>query len=260
MHMGTHVPAHHLSHGYTWAVTSSGHACGGGRGSVGAALEPAGDGLAERAPEAAPAVDRALDVVLGAAELELAEIALDRPRGAPVTVERHADAARVDQFDAAGARTAELQVAVSKDDRPVVLAADPALVLGLRLEPETVVVASDAAVHVEDTVELGVRRQRVQPVELVIGQRARHELGVGLHHLGAVGRRLAQPPLAVAADPGRILQRAQALEGLARPRARRGVVAAEEERVGTLRFDRREHALERRRFPWMSYRTASTLG
>src|SRR5829696_4429097 len=137
MHMGIHVPAHDLAHGYTWAATSSGHACGGGRGSVGAALEPAGrrsrgsvgaalepadDGLAERAPEAAPAVDRALDVVLGAAELELAEIALDRPRGAPVTVERHADAARVDQFDAAGARTAELQVAVSKDDRPVVLA------------------------------------------------------------------------------------------------------------------------------------------
>ena len=45
---------------------------------------------------------------------------LRRPRGAEVAVERHPDAAGVDQVGAVRAGPAELQVAVAEDDRPVV--------------------------------------------------------------------------------------------------------------------------------------------
>jgi hypothetical protein len=60
-------------------------------------------------------------------------------------------------------------------------------------------------VHVEDAVQLGLRRECVEPVDHVLGEPAEEQL-VDLHHLGPVGRRLAQPALAVPSDPRRVLE------------------------------------------------------
>jgi MFS family permease len=65
-----------------------------------------------------------------------------------------------------------------------------------------------------------------------------------LHHLRAIERRLPQPALAVASDPRRVRQSAQALDRLARPRRPGGEVPAEEIAVGTGGLRVLQHLLE----------------
>src|SRR4051812_34598167 len=125
--MGTHGSAHPAGAG------------GPARLSVAAELEAMDDGFGERAAEGPPPRDRALDVVLRSAKFELAAVAPHRPRRAAVTVERHSDTARIDQVGAERPGAPELDVAVPEHDRPIALASDPTLVLGLRLAREAVV-------------------------------------------------------------------------------------------------------------------------
>src|SRR4051812_20463879 len=82
---------------------------------VRAALDPPRRELAELAAHRAVARGGARDVVLGPPELEVA--VPRRPGGAHVAVERHADAAGVDEIGAVGARPTELEMAVAEDDR-----------------------------------------------------------------------------------------------------------------------------------------------
>jgi hypothetical protein len=115
-------------------------------------------------------------------------------------------------------------MAVPEDDRPVVLAREQALVVFARLDVEALVVRERRAMDVEDAVDLSLRRQVVEPLlfprrQLVL------EAFVSLHHFGPIPRRFEQPPLTVAADPGRVRQSAQALERLVRPGAPDAVVA-----------------------------------
>src|SRR5215211_5610659 len=155
MHMGPHGPSHRVSHGDTWAVTPlerPRHPSG----SVAPQAQPPHHHLAEPPAESLPAGDRALDVVLGAPERELSLVGAHGPGRAAVAVERQPDASRVDQVRASRTRTAELLVAVAEDDRAVVFAADALLVLGLRFRGETVVVAADAAMDVQNAVHLRV--------------------------------------------------------------------------------------------------------
>jgi ribosomal-protein-alanine N-acetyltransferase len=56
---------------------------------------------------------------------------------------------------------------------------------------------------------------------------------------------VAGPPFTVAADPDRVLQRAQALDALAWPAAEQRVVAAEDPAARALRLGVREHGLQR---------------
>jgi hypothetical protein len=118
----------------------------------------------------------------------------------------------------------------------------------LGLGREALDIGERRAVDVEHAVELGLDRKVVEPVDDVVRQAAGEEL-VGLHHLGPVGRWLAQPALAVAADPRRVLELLQPGQRLQRPRARRAVVAAEEPAVHARIVRVREHGLERRQVP-----------
>jgi hypothetical protein len=97
----------------------------------------------------------------------------------------------------------------------------------------------------EDPVELGLRWQAVEPVDLLIREPAGEEL-VDLHHLGPVLRRLLEPTLAVAADPGGVLEEPQPLERLQRPRAGRAVVPAKQPAVDSRRLRVSEHLLQGR--------------
>ena len=102
--------------------------------------------------------------------------------------------------------------------------------------------------HVEHPVELGLRREPVEPVDHVVRQAAREEL-VDAHHFGPVERWLPQPALAVAADPGCVLELAETVERLERPRARRAVVAAEQPAVDAELTRLGEHLFQRRQVP-----------
>src|SRR5690349_13574464 len=99
---------------------------------VGPALDPSRGELAEAAAHPPVRVDRALDVVLGPAEGEL-RLLEGRPRRTRVAVERHPDAAGVEQIGAVRPRAPELLVAVTEDDCPVVHAVEVALLVRLRL-------------------------------------------------------------------------------------------------------------------------------
>jgi hypothetical protein len=105
-----------------------------------------------------------------------------------------------------------------------------ALVVLARLGWEAFDVGERRAVEEEDPVELGLRRQIEEVLDLVVGNAAAKDV-VGLHHFRPVEWRLDQPPLTVAADPGRIRQLAQSRQSLERPRAGRAVVATEEPAV-----------------------------
>ena len=98
--------------------------------------------------------------------------------------------------------------------------------------------------HIEDAVELGPRRQRIQPPHLLVRDLATEPL-VRLGHLGTVLRRLEQPTLAVAADPGRVGKLTQAGQRLYGVRARRAVVAAEQPAVDARVVGIGEHCIER---------------
>ena len=96
--------------------------------------------------------------------------------------------------------------------------------------------------NVQHTLELGLRLQRIEPALL------RAETGVELaqlrRHIGPVRRRLAEPALAVAADPGRVRERAQPPDRLERPGRPRREVAAEQVRVGTCGVRVFQHLIE----------------
>ena len=132
-------------------------------GLVGPAADPLRRKLAERAAELLPGLRGPLDVVLDAAKLELAVVATQRVRRAHVSVERHADAARVDERRSVRARPAELQVAVAEDDRLVADAVQHPLVVVAGLGRKALDVRQRRAVDVEDAVQLGLRLERVEP-------------------------------------------------------------------------------------------------
>ena len=96
-------------------------------------------------------------------------------------------------------------MAVPEDDRPVVLAREQALVVLARLDVEALVVRERRAMDVEDAVDLSLRRQVEKPL-LFLRRQLVLEVVVSLPHLRAILRRFEQPPLAVAADPGRVRQ------------------------------------------------------
>src|SRR6185436_3551542 len=102
-------------------------------GLVGAALDPARRELAELAAELAVRMGGSLIVVRGSPKLELAVAVADRPGRPGVAVERHADAARVEQLYARWPGPPELLVTVAEDDLPVVHAGEQPLLVGLRL-------------------------------------------------------------------------------------------------------------------------------
>src|ERR1043166_7129214 len=156
-------------------------------GLVRAALDPPRGHLAEVATHAAVAGCGSLDVVVTAAELELAGPRADRPGGAPVTVERHADPAGGDERRSVRPGAVELLVAMSEADGPVANAGEHPRLVVLRLRREALDVRERRAVHEEHAVDLRLRRQCVQHLDLVLRQATQEEL-VRLHHLGAVVR------------------------------------------------------------------------
>ena len=100
-----------------------------------AAISPNGE------PSCLVGCGRLLEVVLDAAQLERAAAVPERVRGADVPVERHADAAGVDEVGPGRALPLELDVAVAEDDRAVVDARQQLQVSRARLLREAVVVA-----------------------------------------------------------------------------------------------------------------------
>jgi hypothetical protein len=103
-------------------------------------------------------------------------------------------------------------------------------------------------VDVEDPVQLGLGRQVVEPVDelLVVGAM---EGVVDLHYLGPVERRLAEPALTIATNPGRVGQFLEPRDRLLGPGARRPVVAAEQPPVDLEPVRVGQNPLERRYVP-----------
>src|SRR5205823_5436368 len=137
-------------------------------GLVGASLDPAGDQLAEVAAHRPVRHCGALDVVLRALEPELAGPLADRPRGAPVAVKRHPDAAGVHQRRPVRPGPRELLVAVPEDHDPVADTREHPRLALLGPRGEALDVRQWGAVDVEDTVDLRPLRERVQPVDLLL--------------------------------------------------------------------------------------------
>ena len=185
-------------------------------------------------------------VVLGPAELEVT--VPGRPGRPHVPVEGHPDAARIDEVGSVRAGPPELLVTVPEDHGPLADPGQHALVVVAGLGREALDVRQRRAVHVEDPVQLGLRRKRVEPLDDLLRKRAPEDV-VGRHHLGTVERRLTQPALAVPADPGRLRQLLQAGERLVGPGTRRPVVAAEQPAIDAELLCLREHALQRRHVP-----------
>jgi hypothetical protein len=101
----------------------------------------------------------------------------------------------------------------------------------LRLRREALVVGERGAVEIEDPVHFRPLGQCVEPLDLVVRDSATEQL-VDLHDLGPVEGRLAEPALAVPADPCGVRKRTEPFERLQRRGARRPVVAAEQIAVG----------------------------
>src|SRR6266849_5244332 len=170
---------------------------------------------AERSADLLPRLRCALDVVPHPAELELAVVSTQRVRRTHVTVQRHACATGVDERRAVRPGPAELLVAVAEDDDLVADAVQHPLVVLAGLGREALDVRKRRAVDIEDTVLLELRLQRVEPA--LVSPQAGVALRERLHHFGPIRRRLTQPALSVAANPGRVRQFAQPLDRLARP-------------------------------------------
>ncbi len=115
--------------------------------------------LAELTGERFVGCGGALDVVLHTPELELAVVATNRVRSTHVPVERHSDAAGVDQRRSVRARPLELQVRVTEDDRLLANTVEHPLVVVARLGGKAVYVRQRRAVHVENAVQLVLRLQ-----------------------------------------------------------------------------------------------------
>ena len=157
-----------------------------------------------------------------------------------VAVERHADASRVHELDAARPGALELQVCVAEDDALGLHAHQPLGVRVLRLGVEAVHVGERRGVAEERALAGGGLGQGGElPAQLLAGHLA-GAIDQRLHRLGRVGR-VDEPAVDVAADPLGV-ELAEAADGLDRPGAEAGVVAAEEE---PLRRAVREHRLER---------------
>ena len=131
-----------------------------------------------------------------------------------------------------------------EDNRPLADAGEEALLPLVRLGREAIVVGKRRAVHVEDAVELGSRRQVEEPFHLLGGNLV-PEPPVRLAHLRPILGRLEQPALTVAADPRRVRQLAQTRECLERVRTRGPVVAAQQPAVDVHGLRVGEHRLER---------------
>src|SRR4029453_14436507 len=106
---------------------------------IGALLDPPGRKLAEVAAHCPVGGRGTLDVVGRPPEREVA--VPGRPAGTPVAVQRHADAAGVDEVGTVRTRAAELEVAVPEDDRPAAHAREQPLLTLLGLGGEAVVVS-----------------------------------------------------------------------------------------------------------------------
>src|SRR2546421_7936438 len=177
-----------------------------GRKSVRAKLDAPRGQLAERAAALAPGGRDPLHVVLDPPELELPVGAAQRVCPPAVAVERHSDAARIEQLRVVRPRSPELEMTVAEDDRPAVYARQHPLLAGLRLDREALDVRQRRAMDVEDSVELDLGLQRIEPA--LVGAHSGVAPRDVRHHLGAVGRWLAQPALPVAPNPRRPLESA----------------------------------------------------
>src|SRR5436190_18227936 len=110
---------------------------------VGSVLEPVNDGFG---PRVRPHLRHGpFHVVSGPLEPDPAVLE-ERPRGARIPVEGHADAAGVDQERAARPGPPELLVAVAEQDRPVGLALEHSFLVRLRLRRKRVDVGPGRAV------------------------------------------------------------------------------------------------------------------
>src|SRR2546423_13360154 len=96
-------------------------------------LDASGRHLTERAADGTPRRRDALDVELDATELELAVVTPQRVGAAGVAVERHPDAAGIQEVRPVRPGPPELEVAVPEDDRPVAHAGQHPLLARLRL-------------------------------------------------------------------------------------------------------------------------------
>ena len=109
---------------------------------------------------------RGRDVVRGAPKLQLAAVAPNRPSGPRVAVERHTDAAGIDEVTVVRPRTPELQVAVAEDDLPLVDAGEQPNVVVAGLGREAVDVREWRTVAVERVLSLDERRQADEGIDL----------------------------------------------------------------------------------------------
>src|SRR6266480_7070470 len=99
---------------------------------VAAVQQPLGDLLAPVVPTHLR--DGGSDVIRGAPKLQLAVVASDRPSGPRVAVERHADAAGIDEVGVVRPRAPELDMAMTEDHLPFLHAGEQpnVVVAGLR--------------------------------------------------------------------------------------------------------------------------------
>src|SRR3954447_1290154 len=172
---------------------------------------------------------RARLVVLHTPVLDLPVRGHDRVRGARVAVEGHAHAAGIHQLDPGLGPALERQVRVPEHEPRLQDALEHLLLRVVVLGPEAAHVRDRRRVDIAGSLAAEVERKRAQLRARLRAERLVAEAHGALHHLvlrsvGGMGR----PALAVAAKPIRV-ERAQELEGLARPRAEQRVVATEYE-------------------------------
>ena len=172
--------------------------------------------LAEVAAQRAVARGRAGDVVLGPAKLE---VSVPRRPGRTRTSPSSGmpTLPGLTRCGPVRPRPPELQMAVAEDDRPVAHAGEHALVVLATARPE-----SSRRPRAASRGRRGSRRARPAAAARRASRRARRRTSprktlVRLHHLRPVERRLSQPALAVAADPGRVRKLPQPRERLVGP-------------------------------------------
>jgi hypothetical protein len=112
-----------------------------------------------------------------------------------------------------------------------------------RLRREALDVRERRAVDVEDPVELGALGECEEPLLLFLREVGQQPI-VRIGNLRAISRRLEEPALPVAANPGGVGELPQAGKRLERPRTRGAVVAAEEPALDPERLRVVEHGLE----------------
>ncbi len=187
-------------------------------------------------------------VVVGdAALLDGAVVGDQGEGGARVAVERHPDAAGVQQPQvvAAGGGAVERQVGVAGDQQRLVDLAQQRGLAGRGLRQQARHVRQRRAVAAADPVEDRLRGQRRQPRDGRVAELSGAPARRRPHRRRRLGRGV-RPALAVAADPGRAAQLREPHDGLARPCAEQRVVAAEQPAGGAGGVRLGEHGVERR--------------